>query len=221
MRRCLAGWRCSVADSARRDAGAASLREIREKGRGIPHWMLPPPAVATKRRRHGAQESRTVGGAAGRVRRPSDRRLRGGAPSRSGDLCGPSNGEDCRGVAVAVVTGRPGTGRIRERAWRICLVSGVPVWKSGAPRVRDCNACARRLKGSAMNADRPLFPDPREAVPLGSYLDLALWLLGRNPLVADLAHRIPGVVTTGPRAPRTTPTRLALTIRARDRLSVA
>jgi hypothetical protein len=72
-----------------------------------------------------------------------------------------------------------------------------------------------------MNADRPLFPDPREAVPLGSYLDLALWLLGRNPLVADLAHRIPGVVTTGPRAPRTTPTRLALTIRARDRLSVA
>jgi hypothetical protein len=42
-----------------------------------------------------------------------------------------------------------------------------------------------------MNADRPLFPDPREAVPLGSYLDLALCLLGRNPLVADLSHRIP------------------------------
>jgi hypothetical protein len=34
MRRCLAGWRCSVAESARRDAGAASLREIREKGKG-------------------------------------------------------------------------------------------------------------------------------------------------------------------------------------------
>ena len=53
---------------------------------GIPHWMLPPPAIATKRRRHGAEESRTVGGAEGRVRRPSDRRLRGGAPSRSGDF---------------------------------------------------------------------------------------------------------------------------------------
>jgi len=42
-----------------------------------------------------------------------------------------------------------------------------------------------------MTADQPLFPDPREAVPLGSYLDLAIWLLGRNPLVADLANRIP------------------------------
>jgi hypothetical protein len=51
-----------------------------------------------------------------------------------------------------------------------------------------------------MTADQPLFPDPREAVPLGSYLDLAIWLLGRNPLVADLANRIPRVVTTGLRA---------------------
>jgi hypothetical protein len=50
-----------------------------------------------------------------------------------------------------------------------------------------------------MTADQPLFPDPREAVPLGCYLDLAIWLLGRNPHVADLANRIPGVVTTGPR----------------------
>ena len=62
---------------------------------------------------------------------------------------------------------------------------------------------------------------PREGVPLGSYLDLALWLLGRNPLVADLVHRIPGVVTTGPEGTTYNPTRLALTIRARDRVSVA
>ena len=55
-----------------------------------------------------------------------------------------------------------------------------------------------------MTADQPLFPDPREAVPLGSYLDLAIWLLGRNPLVADLANRIPRVVNTGLRALSTT-----------------
>lgn len=72
-----------------------------------------------------------------------------------------------------------------------------------------------------MTADQPLFPDPREAVPLGSYLDLAIWLLGRNPLVADLANRIPGVVTTGPEGTVYNPTQLALTIRARDWLSVA
>ena len=72
-----------------------------------------------------------------------------------------------------------------------------------------------------MTADQPLFPDPREAVPLGCYLDLAIWLLGRNPLVADLANRIPGVVTTGFEGTVYNPTRLALTIRARDWLSVA
>jgi hypothetical protein len=66
-----------------------------------------------------------------------------------------------------------------------------------------------------------LFPDPREAVPLGGYLDLALWLLGRNPIVAELAHRIPGVVETGPAGTTYRPTRLALTIRARDRLAIA
>src|SRR6476620_1484769 len=98
---------------------------------GIPHWMLPPAAVAIKRRRHGAQESGTFGGAAGRVRRPSDRRLCGGAPSRSGDLCGPSNGEDCRGVVVAEVSRRPGTGTHPGAGLANCLVRGVPVWKSG------------------------------------------------------------------------------------------
>jgi hypothetical protein len=66
-----------------------------------------------------------------------------------------------------------------------------------------------------------LFPDPREAVPLGSYLDLAHWLLGRNPTVAELAHRIPGVVVTGPAGTTFNPTRLALTIRASDRLAIA
>jgi hypothetical protein len=66
-----------------------------------------------------------------------------------------------------------------------------------------------------------LFPDPREAVPLGSYLDLALWLLGRNPTVAELAHRIPGVVVTGPAGTTFNPARLALTIRAHDRLAIA
>jgi hypothetical protein len=67
----------------------------------------------------------------------------------------------------------------------------------------------------------PLFADPREAVPLGSYLDLALWLLGRNPIVAELAHRIPGVVVTDPAGTTYHPTVLALTIRTRDRLAVA
>ena len=59
-------------------------------------------------------------------------------------------------------------------------------------------------KAPMMTADQPLVPDPREAVALGSYLDLAIWLLGRNPLVADLANRIPRAVTTGPRALSTT-----------------
>jgi hypothetical protein len=100
---------------------------------------------------------------------------------------------------VAVVTGRQGTGT-HPRAGLANLprqrCSGLEIW---APRVRDCNACARRLKGAPMNADRPLFPDPREAVPLGSYLDLALCLLGRNPLVADLSHRIPASSPPDPR----------------------
>jgi len=72
-----------------------------------------------------------------------------------------------------------------------------------------------------MTADQPLFPDPREAVPLGSYLDLAIWLLGRNPLVADLANRIPKRRHRRPEGTVHSQTRLALTIRARDRLSVA
>lgn len=115
---------------------------------GIPHWMLPPPAIATKRRRHGAEESRTVGGAEGRVRRPSDRRLRGGAPSRSGDLCGPSNGKDCRGVAVAVMTRRPGTGT-HPRAGLANLprqpCPGLEVWGSTSPRLQRLRSSPERL----------------------------------------------------------------------------
>ena len=133
------------------DAMPAQRRCARfgRKARGIPHWMLPPAAAATKRRRHGAQESRTVGGAAGRVRRPSDRRLRGGAPSRSGDLCGPSNGEDCRGVAVAVVTGRPGTGT-HPRAGLANLprqrCPGLEVWGSTSPRLQRLRSSPERLR---------------------------------------------------------------------------
>jgi hypothetical protein len=169
---------------------------------GIPHWMLPLPA--TKRRRHGAQESRTVGGAAGRVRRPSDRRLRGGAPSRSGDLCGPSNGEDCRGVAVAVVTGRPGTGT-HPRAGLANLprqrCPGLEVWGSTSPRLQRLRSSPERLRHERRPAAIPRSTRSGTARLLSRS---RLWLLGRNPLVADLAHRIPGVVTTGPRAPRTT-----------------